>query len=188
MTTTNNTIQATLTNSCQCHYCAECEVGYYGEYDEACPDCGTESEQGDYCTGDCWEYQKEGWDYLFYRWLSAHHSPRTYFIEGSNMGWRRVAGHTDKLDSGDAVLEALTGGFDFVLRCEFDPSDDTLTIVRSSHDEMGALFTVRECLECWYCGNGMNYDEVEGKWTDLSGGTECWYTEFGHFPNEVSVE
>ena len=187
--TTTNTIQATLSNSCQCHYCAECEVGYYGEYDEACPDCGTESAEGrDYCTGDCWDYQTEGFAYLFEEWEKANNSPRYSFIEGSRMGWRGVSGHTDKLEGWEEVLKSLTGDFDFTLRCTFDPSDGSLTIVRSSHDEYGAGFIVKPCESCWYCGEGMQYDEVECKWTGLDNSVECFYTEFGHSPNEVSVE
>ena len=178
-------LKATLSTTCQCQYCPTSEVGFYGDYAENCPECGGESDPV-FCNGDCWDYQTEGFAYLFEEWEKANNAPRYSFIEGSRMGWRGVSGHTDKLEGWEEVLKSLTGDFDFTLRCEFDPSDNTLTIVRSSHDEMGALFTVQECLECWYCGNGIIYDEVECKWTDLSEDTDCFYTEFGHFP--VSLE
>jgi hypothetical protein len=182
-------LKATLSNYCQCQNCSDCGIFFIGDYAENCPECNQAPDPiHDSCTGECWEEQKELFYQLFETWEQANGEPEYCYIEGSGMGWLRKAGHTAKLEGWEQVLEALTGDFDFTLRCKFDPTDNSLTIVRSSHDEFGALFTVQSCETCYYCGDGMTYDEVECKWTDLSGDTQCFYTEFGHFPNELLPE
>jgi hypothetical protein len=188
MTETMTELKATITNQCQCQQCEECGIAFFGDYAENCPECNKEPEPVHYCTGECWEDQTEGFVYLFEEWEKANGSPEYCYIEGRRMGWRGTSGHTAKLEGWKEVLESLTGNFDFTLRCTFDPSDGSLTIVRSSHDEYGAGFNVKECQSCWFCNEGMLYDEVEGKWTDLGGYTECSWRDAGHEVTDVDSD
>ena len=60
------------------------------------------------------------------------------------MGWTRSMGHTGRLTTFDELLKSLTfhGRGDFILRWSLSEDNKTLTIVRASHDEMGAVFEV----------------------------------------------
>jgi hypothetical protein len=104
-------------------------------YDE---DTDTSSPSNE-CFG-CWEDEKDNFKYVILKpWLEANgfDEDTVIYVFSGNMNWNRVAGWTNIRAS--EVVDCLTLNGDFTLRYELNGKD--LTCVRSSHDEMGALFT-----------------------------------------------
>lgn len=121
-------IEATLESHCTC-------TRYDDELDE-----WTE-EPSDYCYG-CWDDAVYDFsENLLYPWYAAnnYHDNTPIKIVSPNLGWMRQSAYKDTyakdiLDS--LILNSASG---FTLR--FTLEGATLTCVRSSHDEYGAMFT-----------------------------------------------
>lgn len=117
-------VDATLESHCNCEY--------YDENDNLVP-------SYDECFG-CWEdsvYDFE--NNILIPWMNAndYHDKTPIKIVSPNIGWMRVAGYCDTY--AEEILDKLKINGDFTLR--FTLEDGKLECVRSSHDEMGALFT-----------------------------------------------
>jgi hypothetical protein len=78
-------------------------------------------------------------------WLEANgwDEDTIILVQSLNMNWNKVAGWTNA--RAKEVVEALTLNGDFTLRYKLEGKE--LTCVRSSHDEMGALFTFTKAQE-----------------------------------------
>lgn len=127
MTTTTEAVKFELTSDCTCEI-----------YDE---DTDT-SSPSDECFG-CWEDEKDNFKYTILQpWLDANgwNEDTVVYVFSGNMNWNKVAGWTNVYAS--QVIDCLTLNGDFTLRYKLDGKD--LTCVRSSHDELGALFTFSE--------------------------------------------
>ena len=123
MTTTDSITEFEIGSTCICE-----------TYDE---DTDT-STPSDYCYG-CWQDEAENFKYEILKpWLEANgfDEDTVVHVFSGNMNWNKVAGWTS-VRAGE-ILDCLTLNADFILR--FKLSDKTLTCVRSSHDEFGALF------------------------------------------------
>lgn len=129
-------LQTEVTNDCTCTV-----------YDEETGDTKKDEYDNDlrpeYCAGDCYlEAVSDLNDNLLPEWLEAHGmTSESYVILNSdNMLWNKVSGWAVARATGEAIVKALSLDGDFILR--FKLEDDKLTVVRSSHDEVGALFTI----------------------------------------------
>jgi hypothetical protein len=169
--TTDNLITAEITNSCKCMYCDNCEVLFIQDYGDPCPECGTPIETHYGCSEACWEDMEESWLYLFELW-SMNNNSDLWYVRGSNLGWMHGSGHSDPTDDAKKVLELMTfPRGDWTLRCTYDKESGKLTVVRSSHDEYGALLEVLPVWECNHCGE--NVRSVVGEWVDFSDSPWC---------------
>ena len=145
MTKTTYPIRGILQSNCTCYYCPACEIIFTDEsYPENC-ECGAECTPAfEQCYGECWEQSEYDFEHnAFIPWCEANNTEE-FAIYGSSMGWTRSMGHTGRLTTFDELLKSLTfhGRGDFILRWSLSEDNKTLTIVRSSHDEMGAVFEV----------------------------------------------
>lgn len=130
METVSNVVEFELTSDCTCE-----------SWDE---DTDT-SSPSDECFG-CWTDDKLNFKYEILKpWLEANgwDEDTVIYVFSGNMNWNKVAGWTNIRAS--EVVDCLTLNGDFTLR--FKLENDTLTCVRSSHDEMGALFTFSKAEE-----------------------------------------
>lgn len=130
METVSNVVEFELTSDCTCE-----------SWDE---DTDT-SSPSDECFG-CWTDDKLNFKYEILKpWLEANgwDEDTVIYVFSGNMNWNKVAGWTNVRAS--EVVDCLTLNGDFTLR--FKLENDTLTCVRSSHDEMGALFTFSKAEE-----------------------------------------
>lgn len=138
-------VELEVTNTCQCAWCPECNIGYTGADYEPCEECGETIQPLGCCDGACIdEYLPE----VFAEWLTKNRRGHGYFtIEGSGMGWRHLSGSkTFHIDSADAknpmgligvnsqytqtwTIRPVRGG-----ACEAS---------QSHHDAMGEAYTVR---------------------------------------------
>lgn len=118
-------IEATLYSHCTCmKYDEELE-----EYTE---------EYSDYCYG-CWDDSVYDFnENILYPWYAAnnYHDNTPIRIISPNIGWMRQSAYKDTYAKD--ILDSLTLNGEFTLR--FTLTGDKLECVRSSHDEMGALF------------------------------------------------
>lgn len=124
MTETNTIVEFEISSDCTCE-----------TYDE---DTDT-SSPSDYCYG-CFDDDKDNFKYTILNpWLEANgwDEDTTILVQSLNMNWNRVAGWTNA--RAKEAIDCLTLNGDFTLRYKLEGKD--LTCVRSSHDEMGALFT-----------------------------------------------
>ncbi|NBV01206.1 MAG: hypothetical protein EBS31_07210 [Burkholderiaceae bacterium] len=97
------------------------------------------------CFG-CWDDDKDNFRFAVVNpWLERNgwDDDTLIYVFSGNMNWNRVAGWTNIRAS--EVIDALTLRGDFRLRYKLDGKQ--LTCVRSSHDEMGALFTFSKAEE-----------------------------------------
>ena len=104
-------------------------------YDE---DTDTSSPSNE-CFG-CFDDEKDNFKYeVLNPWLEANgwSEDTAVYVFSGNMNWNKVAGWTN-IRASEAV-DCLTLNGDFTLRFKLEGKD--LTCVRSSHDELGALFT-----------------------------------------------
>ena len=93
------------------------------------------------CYGDCWDWQKEDVSYVIEEWQkkNGYEDDTPILITGTNMNWNHVSGWAEATPK--TILDKLTLNGDFRLTFEFDEEENVFNCVRSSHDEMGALFT-----------------------------------------------
>ena len=109
--------------------------------------CQTENDEtGEYapsneCFGDCWDWQAEDVSYIIQEWQkkNGYEDDTPILITGTNMNWNHVSGWAEATPK--TILDKLTLNGDFRLTFEFDEEENVFNCVRSSHDEMGALFT-----------------------------------------------
>jgi len=111
-------------------------------YPENC-ECGTPCTPAyEMCCGECWDESKYDFEEIaFNPWCLANNAD-AFAIYGRRMGWTGSNGHTGRLTTFDELIENLTLRGDFTLRWELSEDNKTLTVVRSSHDEYGAMFEV----------------------------------------------
>lgn len=123
----NTLVEFEITSDCICHECDD-ETGDF-----------TSSVE---CFG-CFDDEKDNFKYeVLNPWLEANGwtEDTVVYVYSGNMNWNSVAGWTNIRAS--EVIDCLTLNGDFTLRYKLDGKD--LTCVRSSHDELGALFTFSE--------------------------------------------
>lgn len=135
------TIKGELTNRCTCYRCEGCEV-YFDNvpYGYECDDCGVEVIPTDYCYGDCWEYSRNDLVTAVQGFMDAFTDTEYYFIRARGMGWIQENADSAHTDTADGLVAMLGINGDYILRWEYNPDESTFTVVRSSHDEMGASF------------------------------------------------
>jgi hypothetical protein len=117
-------VDATLSSDCNCEY--------YDEDDNLVP-------SYDECFG-CWDDSVYDFnENLLYPWYAAnnYHDNTPIKIVSPNLGWMRQSAYKDTYAKD--ILNDLKINGDFTLR--FTLENDKLSCVRSSHDEMGAMFT-----------------------------------------------
>jgi hypothetical protein len=98
------------------------------------------------CFG-CWEDDKDNFKYeILNPWLERNGwtADTLIYVFGANMNWNRVSGWTNVRAS--ELLDSVTLRGDFKLRFLL-LEDNSLTCVRSSHDELGALFVFDKAKE-----------------------------------------
>ena len=120
------TMKAIIESNCVC----ENENDYVDSYGETNP-----------CFGECWEWQKEDVAWIIGEWQkkNGYEDDTPILITGKNMNWNHVSGWAEATPK--TILDKLTLNGDFRLTFEFDEEENIFNCVRSSHDEMGALFT-----------------------------------------------
>lgn len=107
---------------------------------ELSSNCNCEDDNGmvtDTCLG-CYDFDEEDCLSVLNIWKARQeHSTNTVRIDGSGMTWQKLDGYA--VTDFDKVLDKLTINGDFTIRLKLN--GDTLTAVRSSHDEpTGASF------------------------------------------------
>ena len=108
-----------------------------------------DENENEFQSSDCWgcyDDDKDNFKYEILKpWLEANgwDEDTVVHVFSGNMNWNRVTGWTNIRAS--EAIDCLTLNGDFTLRYKLDGKD--LTCVRSSHDEMGALFTFSEVQE-----------------------------------------
>lgn len=133
-----NLTKVELTNTCICYWCKDCQVSFENpNYDSECEDCGAETIIFD-CHGVCFESGKETFLQAIEDWMKDTKT-EAFYIEGSNMGWTHASGNTEVLTDPKQALDALNIRDQWILRLTNEAND--LTVVRSSHDELGAAFS-----------------------------------------------
>ena len=128
-------LETTITSACVCMAVDENGEWVYDSNGEPVP--------ADYCRYDCYDEQVYDFtDNILPMWLEAKGimADSPVRILGSGMTWRGVSGHSDT--SARGIVKALEFGNDFILYITYDDETHDLTIVRSSHDELGARFEV----------------------------------------------
>ena len=103
------------------------------------------SSPSEYCYG-CFDDEKGNFKYEILKpWLEANgfDEDTIIYVFSGNMLWNQVAGWTNVRASD--LIDCLTLNGDFRLRFKLDGKE--LTCVRSSHDELGALFTFAKAQE-----------------------------------------
>jgi hypothetical protein len=141
-----DTISATVSTDCQCDT-------YNEETDEYIP--------AEYCTGDCYEMQKEDVFYVIGEWqmLNEIDEDDIILITGTGIGWQSRSGskETDILE----LHGALSIDGEFTISWTLDIPSKKLRARRASHDEpMGANFEIDfiKTLPCNECGDPVNAD------------------------------
>lgn len=134
----------TMTSNCTCYYCDKCEVTVF--HDGYCPECDN-CETGltpnwENCSGGCWDEMVSDFEEFGYKPWTVANMKEEFAIYGRNVNWNRSSGHTGRLTEFEQLMKNLTLNGDFTLRWELSEDNETLTVCRSSHDEMGAMFEV----------------------------------------------
>lgn len=127
-TSDNKPLTFKLTTACTC-------VTYNEATDEWVP-----ITDGMEC-GDCWSEEVEMFtEDVLDKWMEAHDLDFNdeIVISGHNMNWDKVSGVAES--SPNRLVSALAINGDFTLNFTLDGK--TLTCVRTSHDEVGASFTI----------------------------------------------
>jgi hypothetical protein len=128
-------LETTITSDCTCYKVDEDGEAVLDEQGEAI--------LADDCRYDCYDEQVYDFtDNILPSWLEAKGimADSPVRILGSGMTWRGVSGHSDT--SARGIVKALEFGNQFTLYITYDDETHDLTIVRSSHDELGARFEV----------------------------------------------
>ena len=96
----------------------------------------------------CYQPIKDDFEsFIFPEFLARNNNPLFVKITGRGMGWQRLIGTATIPADFDRLFDALTINGEWTLRIKLD-DDDSLTIVRSSHDEpTGATFTIEPSTE-----------------------------------------
>jgi hypothetical protein len=76
-------------------------------------------------------------------WMATNNID-SYEIVGENMGWQRLSGKTVPLCEPTDVFTQLAINGDYLLEFVSDREHKELRIIRRSHDELGALFTLEK--------------------------------------------
>lgn len=132
-----------LSNTCECSYCATCDMGTEGY---TCSECQKDTTPLDYCDGGCYEYKLDWLHEELENYLAANGNPSTLQVNGSSIGWRRLSGYATCEANSKNLLDVLTFNGDWRLRFTFDGND--LHVIRWSHDEpTGTSFYVVPAVE-----------------------------------------
>ena len=101
----------------------------------------------DYCDGECFALDKEYFGEVFQEWLDRNgalevtdKTPKV-LLASYNMNWDKVSGVALIECDHEKVIDALNIRTEWSLEISLSGSD--LSIVRRSHDELGASFDVR---------------------------------------------
>lgn len=130
-----------ISNSCTCHYCKECSVGWVGGGN--CIDCGSELQPTTYCDAICWEDSNMAAEYAVEEYLNSINNPTHLRIEGRAMGWQRRSGWKDTKSDWESLRDSLSIDGEYTLRMEIDTAAGIFTVRRYSHDEpTGASFSI----------------------------------------------
>jgi hypothetical protein len=108
---------------------------------------GTEL-QADTCQG-CNEWMLEGAHELLEDWQRRNNNPEALLIQGHRMNWDRRNGYALIRDSANLskdTLNKLMLNADFTLTLKLE--GNTCKITRTSHDELGATFTLEPFAPC----------------------------------------
>lgn len=128
-------IQGEITSNCVCTK--------YDDNGDEMLDANGEVVMNEYCYGDCYTDQNVDFtESLLPMWLEAKGIMKDSPVRilGSGMTWRGVSGHHDT--TAQNIIKALEIDGDFTLRITYDDETRELSVVRSSHDELGASFVV----------------------------------------------
>lgn len=137
-TTEPITYYGTASTTCTCVLCTNCLYGSFQELGEACDNCGERTlEARDYCDADCWESAAEDFVNLLTLWATDH-GHDNYYIKGTSLGWQRLSGNSVSTGEPRRLFDMCGLNDDYTLRFTYDVTNGTFTIVRTSHDEMGA--------------------------------------------------
>ena len=126
-----------ITNTCTCQYCPQCDCTYSYVDSQDCPECKTDMQFTD-CYGVCYDDAKEYAIEMIAEWQTTNNADG-FIIRGNNMGWLHKSGYTDIMHKPEQGFESLIFNGEWTLR--FKRENNDLSVVRSSHDELGALFT-----------------------------------------------
>lgn len=108
-----------------------------------------DEDENEMQSSECWNCYQDEVDNFKYEilnpWVEANgwNEDTVILVQSKNMNWDKVAGWTNARAS--EVIDALTLNGEFILRYTLEGK--TLTCVRSSHDELGALFTFTKAQE-----------------------------------------
>lgn len=114
-----------ITNGCTCEVINSTSVGYEPSYE---------------CFG-CFDEDKASLDEIVIQpWLKANgiEDGDLIRIDGMNMNWNHTSGYGFIEASIENIIDALSINSEFILRFTLDGKN--LSVSRSSHDELGALF------------------------------------------------
>jgi hypothetical protein len=123
----------TLTNDCVC-------TKFDEETGEEMVDENGDPIPSDYCH-ECYEEELDVFnDFILDEWLARNNADRDSRIVVSTeaMNWNKVAGYASV--SAKDLVDTLSINSSWILRFTLD--EQLLTVVRSSHDELGSFFIV----------------------------------------------
>ena len=125
--------QFTLTNDCVC-------TKFDEETGEEMVDKNGDPIPSDYCH-ECYEEELEVFhEVVLDEWLKRNNADRDsrIIVSSEAMNWNKVSGYASV--SAKDLVDTLSINSSWILRFTLD--DKELTVVRSSHDELGAPFVV----------------------------------------------
>jgi hypothetical protein len=125
--------QFTLTNDCVC-------TKFDEETGEEMVDENGDPIPSDYCH-ECYEEELEVFhEFILDEWLARNNADRDsrIIVSSEAMNWNKVSGIASV--SAKNLVDTLSINTSWILRFTLD--DKELTVVRSSHDELGAPFVV----------------------------------------------
>lgn len=136
-----------ITNTCQCHICTDCGLGYTGHDDSPCDDCGGEVEFSNECL-DCFSDDKAIITETAQAWFAANPAPEdVYIIEGEGMGWRHRSG-IKAITSDADISDAISVNAMWTQAWFIDPTaGGEFKATQSHHDAMGEVYTIRPATE-----------------------------------------
>lgn len=139
-------IKSVFSTTCKCFTCRnpECNMLSYSDdiYSAPTCECGEPEsmEPSNACYG-CYEDEKDYWvDTLFPEWLHAKGEPTYLKVSGRNVGWNHRSGYDKVKADFKSLFDYLTFNGEWTLSFKLESND--LTVVRSSHDEYAAHYTI----------------------------------------------